>query len=610
MVDPSNPNAVIPTGTTAQSQNLGTFNTGTAPTSSTQPIAQAPMTPAPQPATPPAPTATPTTQINIGTPQTTTPTATTSTGQSSASGGQLAMPSNGSVVDLLNMAGEDSSQANRKALAQQYGVQGYDFSAAKNKELADKYITAFNAKKDTAAPQTEADARSQVQAQMGEMAATKQQDPEANFFDQYMSMNPVVKSLYDAINQELSTPVTTQSFKDEYAKLTAEQGIPALQMELMNMKNIMDGTEDDIRTEITKAGGFATESQVAALSGARNKVLLKQATNLQNQLALKEDYVDRLMEFSQLDRAEVEKQVDRRLNLTGKLADIQDKITSAAKDNYKNIVNAVGFGGLAKMFQGDPKAQQFAEMSLGLPFGSLSDPELFAQSSVYDKDAPSIVKEYQYAQAQGYQGSFSDYQNEDANRKRSVTNVNVGAGGLTPSQQITVASGLRDDVRVDPDVKDFIAIRDGYQRVKTGSTLNSGPGDLALIFGYMKMLDPTSVVREQEFSNAEQAVGLVQKYQNVPDRFVRGTRLTEEGRKFFVQAAEQLYNAKKTSYDSAIKFYNDTASAYGVSPTLVTRDYSAPNAALNVNSLPQDQIQYVQLPTRSTFDWGALTITK
>lgn len=37
------------------------------------------------------------------------------------------------------------------------------------------------------------------------------------------------------------------------------------------------------------------------------------------------------------------------------------------------------------------------------------------------KERTGIIGEYEYAVANGYKGSFSDYQNEDANRKRSVT---------------------------------------------------------------------------------------------------------------------------------------------------------------------------------------------
>lgn len=47
---------------------------------------------------------------------------------------------------------------------------------------------------------------------------------------------------------------------------------------------------------------------------------------------------------------------------------------------------------------------------------------------------PASAQEYEYAVQNGYKGSFAQYQNEDANRRRSI--VNVGSDGKeTPSAQ-------------------------------------------------------------------------------------------------------------------------------------------------------------------------------
>ena len=376
-VDPNNPNAVIPSGSSAQAQNLGTYNTGATPSANisygnvNQPAATAPTTPAPQPTT------TPTVTINNTTSGSTQPASQpTSTTTGAPNQGALQMPANGSVVDLLNMAGQDSSFQSRQQLAQQYGIQGYTGSAAQNTDLAKKYLDAFNANKGTPTPQTSPDARSALGSYFDNNPA--QTDPQKTAMDGYFAMNPIEKTLYDQINQLLSTPNTTTSFKDEYAKLQTETGLPALNTELMNIKNIMDGTEDDIRAEVEKSGGFATESQVQALVGARNKTLIKQANNLQQQIALKNDYVDHLMQFSEMDRAEVEKQVDRKLGLTEKLAAIQEKITGAAKDNYEKIIENIGYKGFADLFKDNPTGMKQAEQILGLPAGTLKNEALMA----------------------------------------------------------------------------------------------------------------------------------------------------------------------------------------------------------------------------------------
>lgn len=173
----------------------------------------------------------------------------------------------------------------------------------------------------------------------------------------------------------------------------------------------------------------------------------------------------------------------------------------------------------------------------------------------------------------------------DKSRQKILESLDYGAikaasdkktsGGLTPGQTATFTAGLRDDIRNDPDVKDFVQIRDGYERVKSGSSLGSGPGDIAVIFGYMKMLDPSSVVRETEFDTAESAIGYAQKVLNIPSKFISGTRLTPEGRKFFVTAAQKLYETKKVNYDNASSFYEESAGAYGIPFNTVMRDFSS-----------------------------------
>ncbi len=382
-ITPTTPKAVDTSGFTPQ--QLNAFNSANALGSGVQTYNSAPApvtTPTtPPPVQPPAPTVPPPAPTL---PQATTsaPTATQPQGaQQQAAQGQTTTPFNGSVVDLLNSAGVDSSFQNRQQLATQYGINGYTGTAAQNLDLGKKYQEAHAAIGGTAAPQSGAAGRQGVADYMAENQDQPQEDPQKSFFDNYMAMNPIVKQVYDEINHQLSTPVTSQTFQEQYAQAFNDVNNPAglpgeslsqEQMKAMNIKNIMDGTEDDIRTEIGKAGGFATESQVQALSTARNKTLLKQAQVLQQSMALKQDYVDQLMQFSEKDRAQVEKEVDRKLGLTEKLADIQDKITSAAADNYQKVVDKVGYSGLYSSLKGDPQAVKYAEQSLGLSAGSLA----------------------------------------------------------------------------------------------------------------------------------------------------------------------------------------------------------------------------------------------
>jgi hypothetical protein len=85
-----------------------------------------------------------------------------------------------------------------------------------------------------------------------------------------------------------------------------------------------------------------------------------------------------------------------------------------------------------------------------------------------------------------------------------------------------------------------------YQDVKASygrvlSSDDSAVGDLSLIFGYMKMLDPGSVVREGEFATAQNAAGVPERVMNTYNRIVSGERLNSDQRKAFKGQAEQLF---------------------------------------------------------------------
>lgn len=168
--------------------------------------------------------------------------------------------------------------------------------------------------------------------------------------------------------------------------------------------------------------------------------------------------------------------------------------------------------------------------------------------------------------------------------RNALTSIIPGTETTLTKEQRTTVDQIANDVRQDADIKDFITIRDGYERVQSGAQMDNAQGDLSLLFGYMKLLDPNSVVRETEFANAEQAQGTLQKWFNFPNKFIKGERLTSEARKHFSEAAFQLYEQKRQSYDRAVEFYSNRAERSGVDPNLVLRDFTSTIDPLGLNS--------------------------
>ena len=77
-------------------------------------------------------------------------------------------------------------------------------------------------------------------------------------------------------------------------------------------------------------------------------------------------------------------------------------------------------------------------------------------------------------------------------------------------------------------------------------------GDLALIFNYMKMLDPGSTVREGEFATAQNAAGVPDRVRNAVNQLISGERLSDAQRKNFTEQAKLIFDKAKGGFESTV----------------------------------------------------------
>ncbi len=121
--------------------------------------------------------------------------------------------------------------------------------------------------------------------------------------------------------------------------------------------------------------------------------------------------------------------------------------------------------------------------------------------------------------------------------------------------------------------KDYRAVRTSFSKVQETAKSPSAAGDLALIFNYMKMLDPGSVVREGEFATAQSAAGVPTQVRNVYNRLVSGERLAPEQRQDFLNQAYNVYSAQASGQNLLEEQYRDLAERSGYDPENVVIDY-------------------------------------
>lgn len=112
-------------------------------------------------------------------------------------------------------------------------------------------------------------------------------------------------------------------------------------------------------------------------------------------------------------------------------------------------------------------------------------------------------------------------------------------GALDPEKIFEQERKLAKEYQVN--TKNFTDVQEAYRRIQAAE--DNAAGDLSLIFSYMKMLDPGSVVREGEFANAQNAAGVPQRVLNLYNKLLEGERLGDKQRKQFRGQANGLFKA-------------------------------------------------------------------
>jgi hypothetical protein len=147
-----------------------------------------------------------------------------------------------------------------------------------------------------------------------------------------------------------------------------------------------------------------------------------------------------------------------------------------------------------------------------------------------------------------------------------------GASGIVSNELIDNEAKVRGEYT--GQLKDFVSVRDAFGRVAAAAEDPSAAGDLALIFNYMKMLDPGSVVREQEFANAQNAAGVPERVRAAYNNALRGERLTDNTRGDFLDRAGRLFSTQLDTANKTREVYGSLADQYGFSRDRVTPDLS------------------------------------
>lgn len=122
----------------------------------------------------------------------------------------------------------------------------------------------------------------------------------------------------------------------------------------------------------------------------------------------------------------------------------------------------------------------------------------------------------------------------------------------------------------------FVDVRNSFNRITISLKSPSPAGDLSLIFNYMKMLDPASVVRESEFAQAAATGSFGERLKAAAIRLVAGKRLSDKQRKDFGDTAEALMGAQLRTQLLLEQYFRSLAGRAQINPDDVVIDFLGP----------------------------------
>jgi len=194
-----------------------------------------------------------------------------------------------------------------------------------------------------------------------------------------------------------------------------------------------------------------------------------------------------------------------------------------------------------------------------LDYLRVTDPAKFIELTTPKAEAaPSSVKEYQFAQGQGYQGSFQDFQL--AQKAAGAIKIDMTGGQKGFDNEM----GLKKAFSAEPVYKAYGEMQSAYSQITDSLKSSSPAGDLAAATKFMKLLDPGSVVRESELGMAMAASGALDRATNYAQMRIAGTKLTPTQRQDFQKLSNDLFSTATTTYNQKRGEFEQMGTAYGL----------------------------------------------
>jgi hypothetical protein len=140
------------------------------------------------------------------------------------------------------------------------------------------------------------------------------------------------------------------------------------------------------------------------------------------------------------------------------------------------------------------------------------------------------------------------------------------SGGVDTSKKFEQEEKIRKEWQTRSKV--YSELGSTFSNIQASANAKTGPGDIALITGFMKMLDPGSVVRETEFATARDTAGLFDRLANQAQKLQSGQifSLDSKQRQEYVALAKQYLDAAQKKADREKRDLGVVVKNYSLNP--------------------------------------------
>lgn len=302
---------------------------------------------------------------------------------------------------------------------------------------------------------------------------------------------PKTTSLDERIRSMLGfTPSAPTSSVDQYSTLQTQNDITGKQQNVNDLQaqlnSITAQSQADQLSTIGKGTGIpqaiigGQQAQIAREAAIRALPVTAALNAAQGRLQSAESNINTLMGLIQKDSEAKYKYQSDQIDIAMKFADADQKAALEARKAQLELAktDADSFNKAAQSYvDAAIKAGDYAtagKLATATSYEQLQQLATGIQST--PKLDAGIVGEYQFAVQKGYKGSFTDYQNEDANRKKAIAAAGV-AQPIPTAQDITNPQTVKDlstinqinNVLADPNFADAFGINGKVAQFIPGS---------------------------------------------------------------------------------------------------------------------------------------------